>query len=57
MVSPQCFRSSNCCERIEQVVEDLPNHSFLRSHRSVDTVRLIDWPVLTDHPFVDGRPY
>ena len=42
---------------IGQVVEGLPNCSFLCFRRFVDTVRLAGLPVLTDHPFEDGRPY
>ena len=57
MASPQRFRSSNCCERIGQVVGDLPNHSFPHSRRFIDTVRLADSPVLIDRPSGDGKPY
>jgi hypothetical protein len=57
MVSLQRFRFSNCCERIGQVVRDLPNYLFPRSHRFVNTVRLADSLTLTGRPSGDDRPY
>ena len=57
MVSPRCSRSSNCCGRIERVVEDSPNRSSPHSRKSVNIVQLTDLPVPTDRPSVDDKPY